>query len=274
MIPETTVAKENLYHELARDWEFYARCDKRGLDKIAVGQKAFWEQGSMVHDQFRAFVMSPHYPCVGARSAFSQYGYRFGFFEPMGTVQATIGLHASLIRFVQEQQSIDSKFSTFIAVFAGPIPSDEFAFEKQLWQQLQLLAHVDAKQYDYDPTVSTDPADPKFAFSVGGRAYFVVGMNPVSSRRARSFGWPAMAFNAHYLFRDLRESGQYSRFQEIIREKDKLLQRGDINPNLSEFGVKSEARQYSGRPVEDDWKCPFLTAHSSTAAAIDRATDS
>jgi hypothetical protein len=32
---------------------------------------------------------------------------------------------------------------------------------------------------------------------------------------------------------------------------------GSINPNLSDFGVHSEARQYSGRAVEDAWKCPF-----------------
>ncbi|MEP6902345.1 MAG: YqcI/YcgG family protein, partial [Actinomycetota bacterium] len=29
------------------------------------------------------------------------------------------------------------------------------------------------------------------------------------------------------------------------------------NPNLSDFGTQSEARQYSGRAVEHEWKCPF-----------------
>lgn len=261
MINQSTAQSfDSSYAQLASDWEFYAKCDKQGLDKIAVGDKAFWEQGSMTHDQFRAFILSSHYPCVGARSAFSQYGYRFGFFEQMGTPEATIGLHASLIRFVQEQQTIDARFTSFIAVFAGPVPANEMAFEEGLWSQLQMLSHVDAQFYDYDPSVSTDPQNPNFAYSVGGRAYFVVGMNPSSSRRARCFGWPAMVFNAHYMFRELRENGQYGRFQDVIREKDRILQRGEINPNLSNFGEKSEARQYSGRAVEDSWKCPFLAA--------------
>jgi hypothetical protein len=44
--------------------------------------------------------------------------------------------------------------------------------------------------------------------------------------------------------------------KEIVRERDFKLQ-GSLNPNLSNFGEQSEARQYSGRAVETDWKCPF-----------------
>jgi FPC/CPF motif-containing protein YcgG len=38
--------------------------------------------------------------------------------------------------------------------------------------------------------------------------------------------------------------------------RDLRLQ-GSLNPNLSDFGKKSDARQYSGRAVEANWKCPF-----------------
>jgi hypothetical protein len=44
--------------------------------------------------------------------------------------------------------------------------------------------------------------------------------------------------------------------QEVIRSRERNLQ-GTLNPNLGDFGVRSEARQYSGRPTEPDWRCPF-----------------
>ena len=41
-----------------------------------------------------------------------------------------------------------------------------------------------------------------------------------------------------------------------ILERDRTLA-GDINPMLARHGESSEARQYSGRAVDDDWTCPF-----------------
>jgi len=37
---------------------------------------------------------------------------------------------------------------------------------------------------------------------------------------------------------------------------------GSLNPNLADFGERSEARQYSGREVEEHWRCPFHRANS------------
>ena len=30
-----------------------------------------------------------------------------------------------------------------------------------------------------------------------------------------------------------------------------------MNPALKDFGTQSEARQYAGRAVPPDWRCPF-----------------
>ena len=38
---------------------------------------------------------------------------------------------------------------------------------------------------------------------------------------------------------------------------------GDINPMLSKYGQASEARQYSGRQVGEDWQCPFQDRRGS-----------
>ena len=42
----------------------------------------------------------------------------------------------------------------------------------------------------------------------------------------------------------------------LVRERDIALQ-GSANPNLADFGERSEARQYSGRVTEPAWRCPF-----------------
>ncbi len=65
-----------------------------------------------------------------------------------------------------------------------------------------------------------------------------------------------MVFNSHHQFDRLRADGRYGRMQAAIRKRDGALQ-GSINPNLADFGDASEARQYSGREVEPDWRCPL-----------------
>ena len=96
-----------------------------------------------------------------------------------------------------------------------------------------------------------------FSFSFAGRAFFVVGLSPGGERWARTFPWPTLAFNAHSQFEQLRETGQFERIQAVIRDRDRELE-GDLNPNLSNFGEHTEARQYSGREVEADWVCPVV----------------
>ena len=75
-------------------------------------------------------------------------------------------------------------------------------------------------------------------------------------RFARRFAWPTLVFNSHHQFDRLREEGRYARMQEVIRSREVRLQ-GTLNPNLADFGVRSEARQYAGRPAEEGWRCPF-----------------
>ena len=63
-------------------------------------------------------------------------------------------------------------------------------------------------------------------------------------------------FNLHDQFERLREAGRYERMREKIIDRDRALA-GDSNPMLARHGEASEARQYSGRQVGPDWRCPF-----------------
>jgi uncharacterized protein len=208
----------------------------------------------LVHAQVRALVLNPAFPCLGARAAFNQGAYRFGMYAALASDGATAALRDDLLAFVAEQPGMGSAFTTFVASFDGPLPRDERDFERLLWEQLSRLAEFDTAVWDAG--VSSDPDDPRFSFSFGGRAFFLVGLHPASSRWARRFAWPTLVFNAHHQFEHLRATGRYAGLQTAIRGRDVALQ-GSPNPNLAAFGAASEARQYSGRAVEPDWRCPF-----------------
>jgi FPC/CPF motif-containing protein YcgG len=208
------------------------------------------------HDGFRAHVLDPEFSCVGGKAAVNNNTYRFGFYAEMSAPAPTAGLAYDLWEYVRERPSFGTEYATFVASFAEPAPVGERQWEKLVWTQLQRLHDLDHPHHPWDPTVSSDPADPGFSFSFAGTGFFVVGLHPASSRRARRFAWPTLAFNAHIQFERLREQNQFMRLRETVRARDYKLQ-GSLNPNLSDFGEQSEARQYSGRAVEENWKCPF-----------------
>jgi FPC/CPF motif-containing protein YcgG len=81
-------------------------------------------------------------------------------------------------------------------------------------------------------------------------------MHPASSRLSRRFHWPTLVFNPRAQFERLRAEGKFERLRALVRERDVALQ-GTLNPNLADFGERSEARQYSGRATEPGWQCPF-----------------
>jgi FPC/CPF motif-containing protein YcgG len=217
-----------------------------------------------VHDSFRALVLSSRFSCVGAKAAIRSGAYRAGLYDALGSTGATAGLARDLFSFVEEQGELGGAYTTFVASFAGPNVADEAVFERLLWAQLRSLHEEDLHHHGWDPSVSSDPEDPEFAFSFAEKAFFVVGLHPASSRFARRFAWPTLVFNAHHQFDRLREDGRYARMQEVIRSRERKLQ-GTLNPNLEDFGVRSEARQYSGRAVEEGWRCPF---HAGLADGI------
>jgi uncharacterized protein len=209
-----------------------------------------------VHDGVRALVLSDQFVCVGGKSAFRHGTYRFGLYDELGSPAAVAGLARDLFTFLEELPSFGDALSTYVASFGGPHPPDEAAFERRMWTTLQSLHDLDAPHHEWDRAVSDDPDDPRFSFSFGGVAFFVVGLHAASSRIARRFAWPTLIFNPHRQFEQLREGGEFDRFRQVIRRGELRLQ-GDVNPMLADFGHRSEAMQYSGRRVTTAWKCPF-----------------
>jgi hypothetical protein len=205
---------------------------------------------------FRAFVSDRRFPCLGAASVGRRRAYRLHVYGALGSAKSAGPLARDLGAFVRETPADGSVSRAFIAVFPQRRPASELLFERRLWSQLQLLHERDDPAAAWDPAVSADPDDPRFAFSFAGWAFFVVGLHDRSSRLSRRFQWPTLVFNPHAQFEQLRAEGRYARYQALIRERDIALQ-GSANPSLGDFGDRSAAGQYSGRATEAGWRCPF-----------------
>ena len=206
------------------------------------------------HEAFQKHITNTEFPCVGAKASINGNFYRYGFYDTVNSPGATSGLAHDLWHYAMDQQTFGTNYATFIACFRGPKVMDESEWEMLLWNQLQSLHEIDKS--DWDETVSSEPQDSHFSFSFAGVGFFIVGLHQRASRLSRRFAWPTMVFNVHAQFERLRGEGLFDRMQSTIRARDLKLQ-GSLNPNLSDFGKQSEAKQYSGRAVEKEWKCPF-----------------
>ena len=250
---------------LARGNSNYLRYQDGRLEDGATAAPAS-NIAAFVHDNLRALVLNERFACIGARSAFRRNAYRFGLYTDMGSASVA-GLAHDLFTFTGELPSLACPFATYVASFTAPHPADEGSFERALWGVLQDLHDLDAVHHAWDPAVSDDPNDGRFSFSFARTAFFVVGLHAASSRATRRFAWPTLVFNPHRQFERLRESGGFADFQRLIRDRDQSLQ-GGVNPMLSDYGAEPEARQYSGRKVDAEWKCPFQ-AHRDDDAQPD-----
>lgn len=203
---------------------------------------------------FKSFIESEDYPCIMAKAVFNAGNYVLNTYNEFGSTSAAESIFEDLQDFIENHDFDSQKPESFIAVFPPAEIYSEAEFEDKLWKQLTEINKKD--QHDWDPTVSSDPENENFSFSIAGRAFFVIGMHPNSSRFARQSPFPAITFNLHHQFENLREKGVFEDVKEKIRKRDKEFQ-GSMNPMVKDFGKDSEAKQYSGRVVGKSWKCPF-----------------
>jgi FPC/CPF motif-containing protein YcgG len=205
----------------------------------------------------QAHIAERAFPCVGAKAAMARGTLNVLACNRIDSAWDDVRIHDGLVRFAQAYREEPGLFRSFAVVFDGPGDLDEPAFEAALWKRVQSLSDKDVwRGQPYDPRVSDDPDSPHFSLSFGGEAFFVVGLHPHASRPARRFAHPTLVFNLHDQFETLRADGRYETMRESILVRDEAIA-GSRNPMLSRHGETSEARQYSGRVVDADWRCPF-----------------
>lgn len=209
---------------------------------------------------FLNHVEAAEFPCVGAKAALAQgtiHPVELGLLGDRANDAPLLDALAAFGRRLEGLPEGATAVHSMVALFDGPTDTDESRFEALLWSQLQRLHRLDVRRGNgWAPGVSRDPDDPKFSLSLAGHPYFVIGLHPGASRIARRFESPAMVFNSHMQFDRLRRDGRYAKMQRATRKRDMVLQ-GSLNPNLADFGTAAETRQYSGRAVGPDWRCPF-----------------
>lgn len=207
--------------------------------------------------RFRDWISEAEFPCVGAKAALSRGRMATIVLPDIASSLGDQRLHSALLAFVSSAKRQPASFQSFAVLFEAPQTLDEVGFERCLWQRIQSISDRDAAiGHGWDDRVSADPSNPHFSLSFAGEAFFVVGLHPAASRPARRFDAPALVFNMHAQFERLREDGRYEGLRTAIVERDIRLA-GSANPMLQRFGEGSEARQYSGRIVSNDWRCPL-----------------
>ncbi|RYG98716.1 MAG: YqcI/YcgG family protein [Alphaproteobacteria bacterium] len=217
-------------------------------------------------EEFRARVDDPDFPCVGAKSALARGTLKILVCHSLNSGWDDVRIHRELMDWAENYSNDPSGLRSLAVTFSGPDDLGEVEFEKLMWERIQSFADKDHwLGQSYDHRVSADPSDPHFSLSFGGEAFFVVGLHPKASRPARRFEHPALVFNLHAQFEQLREEGRYERMRKKILERDRDLA-GSLNPMLARHGEISEARQYSGRAVDDTWTCPFSDKRIKGAA--------
>jgi len=207
-----------------------------------------------LNTKYHHWVLEKDHPCVMAQTVFSQEKVIIKGYKELGSPNTTKKLLKDLENYIKDYDFDSNEIQSFIAVFPETTIEDENEFELVLWKELSNLKKID--NHPWDPTVSRNPESDDFSFSIAGRAFYIVGMHPKSSRKSRQSPYPSIAFNLHAQFEKLREMGVYHKVRDKIRERDINLQ-GSINPMLEDFGQRSEAKQYSGKATGNEWVCPF-----------------
>lgn len=207
--------------------------------------------------RLKAFIQAEAFPCVGAKAALARGELSCSVYDDITSPANDLDLREDLRRFIRKLDRTGPVVQSFTAIFTQPTDLSERAFEKALWNRVQCLHNLDAVAgASWADETSSDPASPHFSVSLCGEAFFIIGLHPSASRPARRFSSPALVFNSHAQFERLREDGRFETMKKIIRGRE-CAATGSINPMLNDFGDRSEARQYSGREVGDDWECPF-----------------
>lgn len=205
---------------------------------------------------FNDFLSAKGYPCVGAKVAQNKKQIELHSFDNIQSDSEDNLILAQLYDFIARYNQQQRIFFSFVCVFTQCDVGSEIGFERALWARLQGLHNKDCRKHGWDPRVSNNPDSNDFSFSLGGQAFFIIGLNPFSNLKSRKFQYPAIVFNLHSQFQKLKDENKFQSMRAQIRKNDKVFC-GHVNNTLADHGDESEARQYSGRVIGSNWQCPF-----------------
>ena len=207
-------------------------------------------------ENFYTFIKSDSTPCIGAKGALARNNIQVMVADHFDTSEDDQQILNFAYSFIRHYRTTTNGLHSLVIIFKDPQNIDEDTFEKILWRRLRALRNMDATQYPYDARVSSDPSSPSFSFSLMEEAFFIIALHSQSPRLARRFSYPALVFNPHAQFEEMKRKGTFDKIKKINRNRDIQLS-GSINPMIRDFGEASEIFQYSGKQYSADSKCPF-----------------
>ena len=215
-----------------------------------------------VRDKWNEFVEDKYFPCVAAKTAAFRQQMKVMVVGYMGCPKDDAQILDFIYSFTDEYRSNPELFQSAVILFEQPTIISESLYDTFFWQRLQGLERLDRVNYGTDPRVDADPTSPNFSFSIKEEAFFLIGLHPASSRPSRRFSSPAIVFNPHAQFEQLRNNSQYAKMKNVIRKRDTAFS-GSINQMLDDFGDASEVFQYTGQQLDKDWQCPLNNTYGN-----------
>lgn len=197
-------------------------------------------------DELTKFIESSSFPCIMAKSVLNTGIIEFQEINDLYDSNETRKVLEKMYSFIRKFKNNEGKLASFILFVKNPVYKNFTHFEKAFWSFLVKLNSLDKKKFEHDSRVASDPHNANFGFSIMEEAFFLLALHPESERRARRFKTPAIVFNPHEQFENLRRRGVFHKIKNLIRRKDQILQ-GFSNPMLTDFGEKTEVFQYLGK---------------------------
>jgi hypothetical protein len=213
-------------------------------------------EAKVIIGKWNAFVDDKFFPCVAAKTAAFRQQMKVMVAGHMGCPKDDAQILEFMYSFVDDYRANGNLFQSAVILFNQPTVISESLYDTFFWQRLQEIERRDRVRFDPDPRVDSNPESPNFSYSIKEEAFFIIGLHPASSRPSRRFSSPAIVFNPHAQFEQLRNSGQYSKMKNIIRKRD-VNYSGSINPMLDDYGDASEVYQYTGQRLAKTWQCPL-----------------
>ena len=220
------------------------------------------KQNRQVIEEYNRFIGQRLFPCIGAKAAIARKQVHCMVAGSMACPADDAAILKFLYDFTDSYRKTGGLFHSAAILFNGPGEMSEEIFETLLWQRLQSISNLDAANYRYDSRVSSDTSSPDFAFSLKEEAFFIIGMHPYSSRASRQLAYPALVFNPHAQFEEMKETNKYEMMKKAVRKMD-IIFSGSVNPMLDDFGKSPEIRQYSGKNYSSPLQCPLKINHAN-----------
>jgi FPC/CPF motif-containing protein YcgG len=215
-------------------------------------------------EAYKEFISDKDFVCVAAKAALARQQIECMVAGHMACPRDDDAILQFLYSFIDTYRASRDLYHSAVVIFQHSGIVSEEMFDDLLWQRLQALSCRDAKFHPYDERVAPDPASPHFSFSLKQESFFIIGLHPGSSRASRRFQYPALVFNPHQQFEQLKETPKYSQLKKVVRKRDVTVS-GSVNPMLEDFGEASEVYQYSGRQYDQQWQCPLKIYHANTS---------